>query len=117
MRYRKLSPTGDYVFGNGQKDFLINSPEAVAQSVRTRLLLWVNEWFINVEEGTLWLQGVLGKQQQSTIDNVLRSRILETEGVTELTSYDSSIDPDTRKLSVSVSIDTLYGSTTIQVAS
>jgi hypothetical protein len=116
MKYRKLSSTGDYVFGNGNMDFYTNSPEAVGQSVVTRLKLWVNEWFLNVEEGTLWLQGVIGKQQQSTVDTILRSRILETQGVTDITSYDSIIDPDTRKLSLNVTIDTLYGSTTIQAA-
>lgn len=30
MRYRKLSSDGDYVFGAGKNDFLVNSPEAVA---------------------------------------------------------------------------------------
>lgn len=116
MRYRKLDLNGDFVFGNSLNDFLINTPEAVGQSVETRLKLWVNEWFLDISEGTLWLQGILGKHDQSTIDNVLRSRILETTGVTGITSYESSINPGTRKLSVSVSIDTLYGSTTIQAA-
>lgn len=116
MRYRKLDSNGDFVFGNGLMDFYQNSPEAVGQSVLTRLKLWVNEWFLNVEEGTLWLQGILGKQQQSTIDTIIRSRILETEGVTDITAYDSIIDPDTRKLSLNVTIDTLYGSTNIQAA-
>jgi hypothetical protein len=116
MKYRKLDNEGDFVFGNGNMDFLLNTPEAVGQAVVTRLKLWVNEWFLNVEEGTLWLQGVIGKQQQTTVDTILRSRILETEGVTDITSYESIIDPDTRKLSLNVTIDTLYGTTTIQAA-
>lgn len=115
MRYRKLSATGDYSFGNNQFDFHRNTPELVGQKVVTRLKLWLNEWFLDVEEGTAWVQGVLGKQPLSSADTVLRARILETEGVVALTAYESAIDPDTRKLSVSATIDTIYGEAFIEV--
>lgn len=39
MRYRVLSPTGDYTFGQGPGEFLVNSPAAVAQAIGTRLRL------------------------------------------------------------------------------
>lgn len=116
MRYRKLDQNGDYVFGSGQADFFKNSPETVAQAVKTRLLLWREEWFLDEEEGTPYLQGVIGKHSQQTRDTVLRTRILNTEGMRSILSYESTIDPETRKLNVSVSIDTIYGETTIQVA-
>lgn len=116
MRYRKLDENGDYVFGNGQDDFLKNSPEAVAQAVKTRLLLWKEEWFLDVEEGTPYLQGVIGKHSEETRNTVLRTRILNTEGMRSILSFENIIDPETRKLSLSVSIDTIYGNTTIQVA-
>lgn len=113
MKYRKLSESGDYVFGNGQLDFLVNTPDMVAQKIKTRLLLWLGEWFLDVEEGTAWLQGVLGKQQESTRDTVIRTRILETEGVTSIVSYESIVDADNRRLSVSLIVDTIYGETTL----
>lgn len=111
MRYRKLTATGDYPFGNNQFDFHRNTPELVAQKVMTRLKLWLNEWFLDVEEGTAWIQGVLGKQQQATYDNVLRERILDTEGVLSIVSYESLLNTETRKLSVTVVLDTIYGET------
>lgn len=116
MRYRKQDENGDYSFGNGQSNFFKDSPEAVAQAVKTRLLLWRGEWFLNVEEGTAYLQGVIGKHDDITRDSVLRSRILGTEGVTKIVSYDSTIDRENRKLNLSVTIDTIYGETTIQEA-
>lgn len=116
MRYRKLDENGDYVFGNGQQDFYKDSVEAVAQSVKTRLQLWKGEWFIDSDEGTPYLQGVIGKQSTEVINTVLRSRILGTDGVLTIDSFDSTIDPTTRKLSLSVSISTIYGNTTIEVA-
>jgi hypothetical protein len=116
MRYRRLDQNGDYVFGNGQADFLKDTPEAVGQAVMTRLKLWKEEWFLDSEEGTPYLQGVIGKHSEQTRETVMRTRILNTEGVTGITSYESIIDPETRKLNLSVSIDTIYGNTTIQVA-
>lgn len=117
MKYRKQDENGDYIFGNGQGDFFKDSVEAVAQAVKTRLLLWLGEWFLNVDEGTPYLQGVIGKHEAQTRDTVLRSRILQTQGVRAISDYQSTIDPDTRKLSVSVSIDTIYGQVNnIQVA-
>lgn len=116
MRYRKLTSTGDYSFGNNQYDFYKDSPEAVAQSVQTRLKLWLGEWFLDIEDGTPWIQGVLGKQQASTYDALLRARILETEGVTEIVTYTSTLNTETRKLNVSCVLNTIYGVTrTIEV--
>lgn len=114
MRVRIQDENGDYTFGSGQSNFFLNSVEGVAQAVQTRLLLWTGEWFLNVDEGTPYLQGVIGKQDQQTIDNVLRARILGTEGVSSILSYESIIDRENRKLNVSVSISTIYGETTIK---
>lgn len=114
MRVRKQDENGDYVFGNGQADFFRDSPEAVGQVVQTRLKLWLGEWFLDVLEGTPYLQGVIGKNSQVTSENVLRARILGTQGVKQILSFSSNIDPNNRKLSPNVSIDTIYGKTTIE---
>lgn len=116
MRYRKLSEDGDYTFGNGQANFFRDTPAAVGQAVKTRLMLWLTEWFLNVEEGTPYLQGVIGKHDEQTRDSVIRARILGTQGVSAITDFESIIDPDNRKLNLSVTIDTIYGETTIQTA-
>lgn len=113
MRYRKLSPTGDYVFGHGQTDFWRDQREAVAQAVKTRLQLWKGEWFLDTSDGTDWRDSVLGKYTLGTYDMVIRGRILGTEGVTGLTAYESELSPD-RSLVVRATISTTYGE--IQVA-
>lgn len=116
MRYRKLSPSGDYVFGNSLLDFYIDTPDAVAQSVKTRLQLWLGEWFLNTDEGTPYMQGVIGKYNKETADTTIQDRILSTEGVTNFEDYESVIDPDTRLFSVSLTLNTIYGPTQLEIS-
>lgn len=109
MRYRKLSSDGDYTLG-GRQAFLVNSPETVAQAVLTRLRLWRGEWFIDVRDGTPYLQQILGKRQLGrNPDAAIKERILGTEGVRELLAYESTFDGDTRRLAVTATLSTIYG--------
>jgi hypothetical protein len=111
MRYRALDANGDMTFGQGSENFLVNSPAAVAQLVMTRMKLFRGEWFLDVTEGMPWSQEVLGKQPQATYDLAIRDHILDTQGVLEIVSYSSTRNPDTRALTVTVVLDTIYGIT------
>ena len=109
MRYRMLSPTGDYTFGQGQADFLINSPAAVAQSVSTRLKLWLGTWFLDVTIGTPWLTQIIGKNTKSLYDTAIRTVVLQTTGVTGIVAYNSVLNDAARSLAVTMTINTQYG--------
>lgn len=109
MRYRELSPTGDYVFGRGPSEFLVNKPETVGQAVKTRLLLILGEWFLNIKEGTPYQTKVLGTNTKNTFDTAIRERILDTQGVISIEKYFSSLDANTRHLTIDVTINTVYG--------
>lgn len=115
MRVRKQDQNGDYVFGSGQEDFYKDSPDGVAQIVQTRLLLFRGEWFLDSQEGTPYLQGVIGKSDEQVRDDIIKQRVLNTEGVLRIVSYESNLDRENRKLSVSLTIDTIYGNNSIQV--
>ena len=114
MRYRKLDENGDYSFGNSQANFYRDTPEAVGQAVLTRLRLWVGEWFINTEDGTDWLDQVLGEGTSLLYEQVIKQRILETQGVTEITDFFTQYDPNTRELAIQTTINTIYGELTLQ---
>jgi hypothetical protein len=120
MRYRKLDQNGDMIFGHGAADFWHNQPEAVGQSVKTRLLLFSGEWFLDTTAGTPWggfplndlvvQQGrVLAEHTQLSRDAAIRDRIISTEGVTTLAEYGSSFNRDTRAFHINATIDTVYG--------
>lgn len=113
MRNRTLNASGDFQFGLSDAQFFVDSPDAVAQAVRTRLDLHAGEWFLDLLEGTPYETRILGEGTQATYDQVIQERILGTEGVAAITDYSSILDQN-RKLTVNAAITTIYGSTTIQ---
>ncbi|EGW50742.1 hypothetical protein HMPREF1022_02303 [Desulfovibrio sp. 6_1_46AFAA] len=115
MRYRKLDPAGDFQMGHGTADYHVDTPEGVAQAVKTRLALLSGEWFLDLTEGTPYVTHVWGKHTRDTYDPILRRRILQTEGVNELMSYESTFDPETRKITVSAEISTVYGPVPVNI--
>ena len=46
MRVRKLDENDDMTFGGGGNDYHRDTPEAVAQCIKTRLRLWRGEFSI-----------------------------------------------------------------------
>lgn len=119
MRYRKLTPTGDYSFGNGQKDFYHDVPQAVGQAAQTRVLLWLGEWFLNVDEGTPFMQSVIGTRPslQQLANATISARIAGTQGILNVNNFQSVIDPATRRIQMSCDIDTIYGATQVEIDS
>jgi hypothetical protein len=109
MRVRALDSDGDMTFGRNSDNFLVDSTRAVGQCVSTRLQLWQGEWFIDLTEGTPYMSKILGTHGINQYDQALSLRILQTPGVISLESYQSFLDPSTRLLSVSATVNTLFG--------
>ena len=114
MKYRKLDANGDYTFGGRHTDFYLDSPDAVAQAVGTRLRLLRGEWFLDKQEGMPWREQVLGKYTAPGYDNAIRQQILGTLGVTELTAYESVLATESRALSVRATVSTVFGAAFVQ---
>lgn len=107
MRYRKLSPTGDYVFGQGSANFYVNQPEAPAQAVETRLALLLGEWYLDLSDGTPYATQILGYGTSRLRDQAVKSRILGTPNVTAISKYASQLVG--RAFSVQATIETAFG--------
>lgn len=114
MKYRALSATGDYQFGRLDA-FLVDTPAAVAQAVKTRLALWTGEWFLDADEGTPYVPMILGAGTQGTRDDAVRQRILDAQGVQEIVSYYSNVDHATRAMTATALVQTIYGQTSLTV--
>lgn len=115
MRYRKLDANNDYSFGNGQLDFYVNVPDAVGQAVETGLMLWQGEWFLDTTQGTPYIAGVIGKHSQAEADGTIQNQVANTTGVTDISSYQSTLNAASRAMSIQISVDTIYGPTDVQL--
>jgi hypothetical protein len=103
-------------FGRGAADFIVDTPQAVAQAIYTRLMLFRGEWFLDLTEGTPWYQQILGKPRgPADYDTALRSRIAGTPYVARLIDYASSYNPTLRTLTVGCTVNTAFGPVTVEV--
>lgn len=94
--------------------------EAVLILCRTALLLWRDEWFLNRDIGTPWLEttdGVVTEQEAilgqvfdaSKTQRILRKVLLGITGVTAIAELKTSFDGPTRNVTVSFVIRTRFG--------
>ncbi len=94
-----------------QSGVLLSRPARGRRAGRGKPLhLWLGEWYLDLNEGTPYQTQVLGKYTEKTRDPVMRARILGSPGVTELKTYSSTTDGNTRTFSVSAEIVTAYTS-------
>lgn len=90
---------------NDGKPVLVNGNlvlvDDVAQRVRTRLRMFLGEWFLDTADGTPYFQDILVKSPNLVlIRSAIRERILETEGVTGIEKFDMTFDRVYRTLAV-----------------
>lgn len=89
-----------------------DNEEAHAQHIKQRLLMITGEWFLNMSDGLPWFDGILGKPQDvSTVENLLKFRIVESPGVRELLAFDMGGADAERTLNVSFTVRLFDGTT------
>lgn len=113
ISYRRLDSNWDYTYGNGRGCYL-HGVEAVAQAVRSRLLLFLEEWWADRNDGLPMWQAILGipgagTRNKEMVDRLIQERILGTPHVTRIVSLDSTYNPNTRSYTFTAVIDTAFG--------
>ena len=112
VSYRKLDEYGDYTFGHGMADFYKDAA-AVAQAVKTHLLLLYGEWWEDTEDGTPLFQEILRRSMSDksvqAVDLIVKDRILDVDGVDAITKYISTVNKRTRVYEAEVELATIYG--------
>lgn len=93
---------------NRDNDFYLNADgtvaevedaEAVGQHARHRLQTHAGEWFLDTTAGVPWLSDILGRRYDPALaESVVKAEILDTDGVTEITSFSVGFDKATRGL-------------------
>lgn len=111
MLVRRLDDNHDMTFGQGIANMALDA-ESVAQRVTTRLLLLLNEWFLDTDAGVPYLQEVAIKPANLPLaEAVIKRTILETEGVLEIRSFNLTLNRETRRLTIAATVANVYGTT------
>jgi len=112
MQVRRLNEAGDLVT---RGNMFLTDRSAIAQTIVTRLKLFLGEYFRDVRDGTPWFQQILGKfENMNAVEAIIRNRIVRTQGVVRLLAFGMDYDLPTRALSVSAQVLTIYGEQEIQ---
>ena len=90
---------------------MVSDGDEVCQQVRTRLLFYLGEWFLDTSVGIPYFQEVFTKPAIiSLVESRLKDEIISTPGVLSLDSFATNFNSTTRALTVSFSATTIYGS-------
>ena len=90
--------------------------DAVAQAVYTRMKLYQGDWWEDIVDGLPMFNRILGfRNTQNAADILIRERIINTTDVSGIVDFDSSFDNSSRKYSCKATINTVYGTTQIEV--
>ena len=69
---------------------LVDNLDNVEQHLKTRLLFYLQEWFLDTTAGVPYYTDVLIKNPNiPDIENILKSKILDTTNVQEILEFDS----------------------------
>lgn len=98
-----------YLADDGNLAF-VHEAEAVGQHVRQRLKTFEGEWFLDTTAGVPWLTDILGNAYDPALaEAVIKAEILETDAVTEITSFSVRFDNHNRSLEAfNITVSTEY---------
>ena len=102
-----------YIAGHGIA--ILRDSDAVLQTVKTRLLLHYEEWFLDLSEGMPWFTEVMVHNPDFTlIESRVSQTILNTDGVVSLESISLAFSTTNRSLTIDFRYTDVYGNTITQ---
>jgi hypothetical protein len=97
---------------------VVNNIDNVEQHIKIKLLFYLQEWFLDTVAGLPFYTDILIKNPNiPNIDNIIKSKILDTPNVQEILEFDSIFNNSTRKYDVTFKVRTDYGDTSLLLIS
>lgn len=111
MRVRRLNGH-DWTFGRGRADY-VKDQAAIAQNIKTRLLSFKNDWFLDIDANIDWMNLLGQRGTEKIIENEVTRVVLTTSGVVRINSL--SLQNKERRVIIEANITTIFGNDTITV--
>lgn len=112
MKTRALDINGDFQFGRGLQSY-VTEKNALKQNISTRLKSWKNDCFFAMDDGVDW-QNFLDIGMKKYLDIDIKRVVLQTEGVLRISSYTSTLDTAERRVTIGVTVETVFGLVTVE---
>lgn len=94
----------------------VGTREAIAQFVRTRLMSWTEEWFLNLEYGMPYRESILVKAPNlSIVGAIIKSEVVTVPGVLRIVEYISTFNRTFRTFSAQLTVQTEDGPVTLAI--
>lgn len=106
MKFRGLDAAGDWQLGQGLGSYAKDA-DALALSIKTRLLSWVGDCFFALQDGIDY-HNRLDKGQKNNLVTELSNAVMQTNGVVRIKSLSAALDAKTRALSVTYDVQTVF---------
>lgn len=106
MIFRVIDEDNDWTFGKGQNNYARDNG-AVSLNIRTRVNSWLNDCFFAMNEGIDWYNRLGSFTQKELLDLDLKRVILNTEDVTGMNGFESSVN-EQRQYVARFDISTIY---------
>lgn len=109
MLFRGIDGDGDWRFGQGLQDYFFGD-QAIAANIATNLRFFLNDFFAAMDKGIDWWN-LLGSKNPGATNNILlqtRQTIINCYGVVKINSVNAFFDPNSRRLTLSYSIQSIY---------
>lgn len=103
------------VFLEGGTLSVATGADFVVQKIRTLLLAYRGEWYLNTDSGVPWFQTILTNPTDvEENESILKRVILTPRGVTSITEFTATFDEQERDMTVVFRVDTIYGPSGIE---
>ena len=106
MIVRSLDVNGDWQFGKGRNNYL-SANKAIVQNISTRLNSFLGDCFFALDAGIDWFN-LLGSKNQVALELAVRAIVLNTAGVTRLVDVSVELNHNTRRITMSYTVETIY---------
>ena len=111
----QLDASNNYVFV-GNRVPIIDGADYVEQKLRTKLRLFLGEWFLDLDKGVPYFQDILKKQTSlRVISGIFKDQILGTPGVIELREFVIDYIDETRDFTLKFTVLSQEGEITINL--
>jgi len=107
MRVAGITSEGDFIFGRGKASYKTKS-NAIAQNVVTRLRSFKNDWFLDIDAGSDWIDIMSSKSNTDNIKSAVEKSVLQTVGVKSISKLEIEEDRKNRAISIIINYNDVF---------